>query len=258
MARAEDRHAEQRARNDPRVEDRAGRPRVVAVVECVLGTVGIRRPQTKRRPVGAVHVFPAVVEDPAIGHDRRARIIEIVATDLADVGAVGVHDEQVGLDVPVAAAVFDVARAGEHDLAVGQVGGIDVRVGCAVRELPQLRTVGVHLADVIAVLCVAPHREHEPPAVVVHIEIPQLAVRDLQQLLHLAAAAQVQRLDRRARTEVRCADFARLEIRARVVVIRRVLPPLDEHEGRPTDQRVRDQRLALQLAECRADSIRAR
>ena len=105
---------------------RAGRGGVVAPIDRVAGAVRIDRPERLGVAEVAVHVFPAVVEDASVGHQRAVAFEERALADLVDVGAVGLHAEEVGHDVPVAHAVLRLARGGEHDRAVRQVKRIEI------------------------------------------------------------------------------------------------------------------------------------
>ena len=71
-----------------KIEDRAWRPVVVAAIQGVLRAVGVDRPQAEPRAVHRVHVFPAIVQYPAVGQQRRTRIEQVVAADLPHVAAV--------------------------------------------------------------------------------------------------------------------------------------------------------------------------
>ena len=127
-----------RAGDRPGVEHRAGRVGVVAPVDGVVGAVGIdasRRPGRRRScgrriPSGRRGSRPS-------GSSDGVALVQRAVADLLDVGAVGVHREQVAHDVPVAHAVLRLAGRGEQDPAVGQVDRVDVGQAGAEGELRQ-------------------------------------------------------------------------------------------------------------------------
>ena len=121
VARAEHAHHLLRAGDDARVEHAAGRPRIVAPVHRVVGAVRKDRPKPLGVAEVAVHVLPAVVEDAAVGREAAVPLEQRALTDLVDVGAVGLHAEQVAHDVAVAHAVLRLARRGERDGVIRQV-----------------------------------------------------------------------------------------------------------------------------------------
>ena len=127
------------------IEHGARRVRVVAPVDGVVGAVGITDPGALGVAEVAVDVLPAVVDDPAVGQQRRVPFEQRAVPDLLDVGSVGVHREQVAHDVPVAHAVLRLARRAEHDDAVGQVDRIDIADTCPKGQLPQPGSVGARV-----------------------------------------------------------------------------------------------------------------
>ena len=129
----------------PGVERRVRPVGIAAVIGRLVRAVGIHREQQPREVVRRVGVFPAGIQDAAVVEHRRAPVVVLVEGELADVLAVGVHDEQVRHLVAAAHAGHAVETAGraEDDPPVGQVARIVVvDVG---------RVVAAHLAEPAAV-----------------------------------------------------------------------------------------------------------
>jgi len=145
--------------------------------------------------------------------------------ELADVRPVGIHREQVGLQVAVAAAVLRVARRRKDDPAIRQVGRIHVRRVRPERQLFQPRTVGVHLENVEVFIPRPPHREQQARTVVRHLQVTDQPLRLIQQRRGLPAFREVDRADRSAQAHVLLAQLAEGEIRPGVVVVLRILLP---------------------------------
>ena len=225
-----------RAGNRPGVEHRAGRVRVVAPVDGVVGPVGIGDPNALGVAKIAVHVFPAVVDHAPVGQQGRMALVQRAVADLLDVRAVGVHREQVAHDVPIAHAVLRLAGRGEENPAVSQIDRVDVRQPGAEGQLLEVRPVRIHLVKMVIVLAVAAHRKQDPLAVKADIGIAGDALGNLEQRLQLAAS-QVDRLDRGAAHKARRVDFAGLEHGGGVMMVRPVLRSDDEEDRLSTDRR---------------------
>ena len=250
MARGEIGQQQVRARNRAVVQHRAGRVRVVAPVDGVVGAVGIAAPDPLGIAEIAVDVFPAVVNDPAVGQQRGVALVQRAVADLLHVGAVGLHREQVAHDVPVAHAVLGLAGRREQDAAVGQVDRVDVGQAGSERDLPQLGAIRVHFVNVVVVLAIAAHRKQDLRAVEADVGVAGHAVRHFQQRLHLAGC-QVDRLQRPAALKAAGVDLAGLEHGLRIMVVLAVLAADDEQQRPAADQGVGRQRLAPQGDELR-------
>src|ERR1035437_1575562 len=77
------------------------------------------------------------------------------------------------------------ARGDEHDVAVGQVGGLDVVVS-AVGELPQTAAVGTDFVEVELLRAAFAIAEEDLPAVVVDLRVAHPAARVIEQRGELA------------------------------------------------------------------------
>jgi len=236
-----------RARNRPVVQHRAGRIRVVAPVDGVVGAVGAAAPHALRVAEIAVDVLPAIIDDPAVGQQRGVAFVQRAVTDLLHVGTVGFDRKQVAHDVPVAHAVFGLARGGEEDLAAGQIDGVDVAHAGAERQLHQARAVGVQLVDVVIVLPVAAQGDEDLAAVEVHVRVADHALRDLQERLDagLAVGPQLDALQRPAPLEAARVDLPGLEHRLRVVVIGAILLAHDKEDWLADEDRAGAEGLAV-------------
>ena len=144
----------------PRVNHRAGRRGVVAPEDGVRGAVRVHGPQRLGVAEIAIHVFPSVIENPAIGHQGGVAFEERALADLVDVGAVGLHAKEVGHDVPVAHAILRLAGRGKHDAAVRQIQRIEIVHVRSERQLLQAAAVSADFIEVVAVGRVPAHREH--------------------------------------------------------------------------------------------------
>ena len=119
---------------------------------------------------------------------------------------------------------------------------------CAEVSCRKPRAVGVDLVDVVAVRDVRAHREHDPAAVEIHFRIADHAVGRLEQRSHWPPCARSMRLQRAAGGERAVVVFVLRgwEERGRVVVVGPVLVADDEEKRLAADQRVGQERLALQ------------
>ena len=157
----------------------------VAVPDHLGGAVGVGGPEMVIVDLAAIHVFPARVEDAAVGQRPGRVVLLVVAGDGADVLAVGVAAVQDGhLRQP---AVDPALAAGgdEDDVAVGQVGGLDVVVG-AVGELAQAGAVGIDLVEVVLLRAAFAIAEEDLLAVVMDLRIAHPAARVIEQRGELA------------------------------------------------------------------------
>ena len=139
------------ARDGLGIEGRIRPQRVALVVLDLVRAVRVHVEQQPGEVVGAVRIFPAREEHPAIVQQRRIPIVVLVETDLPRVAAVGFHEEQVRHGVAAAHAGHALETAGrvEQDPAVGQVAGvvvIHVRL-LAGRHLPQAAAVDLDLPN---------------------------------------------------------------------------------------------------------------
>ena len=82
---------------------------VVTIEHRVLGAVGIDCPETLGIGKIAVHVFPAVINEAAVGHDRGMAFCKRADSDLIDPATVRVHCVEIVHDVLVAHAIFLLA-----------------------------------------------------------------------------------------------------------------------------------------------------
>ena len=130
-----------RAGNESRIVDRAGRGGVVAPIDRLVRAVGIDGPDAVGVAEVAVHVFPAGIQDAAVGRQRAVVVEQVVLADLVDVRSVRFHAEQVRPVIAAALVVLRLPRRGEHDPLVGQIEGIEVRHARRRGELPQSRAV---------------------------------------------------------------------------------------------------------------------
>ena len=148
----------------------------VAVVDGLGRAVGVHGPQVVELDLAAVDVFPAGVEDAAVGQHPGRVVVLGVGRDALDVRAVGVAAvEDADLGHP---AVDPAVAAGgdEDDVAVGQVGGLEVVVR-AVGELAQARAVDVDLVEVVVAGACLAVGEEDPLAVVVDLRVADGAAR---------------------------------------------------------------------------------
>ena len=166
---------------------------VVAVPGHLGGAVGVGGPEMMVVDLAAIHVFPARVEQAAIGQRPGGIVLLVVAGDGADVLAAGVAAIQDGdLREPAVHPAL-AARGDEDDVAVGQVGGLDVVVR-AVRELAQAGAIGVDLAEVILLGAALAIAEEDLAAVVVDLRVAHAAARVIEQRGELARG-QVQAIE---------------------------------------------------------------
>ena len=97
--------------------------------------------------LATVNVLPSHVEDPAVGQHGRRVVMLHVAGDLPDVSSIGLATVQ-NRDLRVVAWDPTLAPRGtEHDVAIGQIGRLDV-VERPERQLSQARAIGANFIEV--------------------------------------------------------------------------------------------------------------
>ena len=266
MARTEGADDLVRAGDGAAVEHGGRTGHVVLPEDRVTGPVRVHRPQPLRVAEIAVHVFPAVIQDAPVRHQAGVSLEQRALADLVDVRAVAVHPVEVRHDVHVAVAVLRLARAGEDDLPVGQIDGINVRRVPFGRQPPQaaghrrpaLLRIHLQLVDrVVLVACLA-HREDDLPPVEMHFRVAHQAFGTGIEQHGSPPRNRIQNLQRAAGPVAAVVRFAGVEDRFRVVMVRQVLFAHHEQDRLRPDQRVGDQRRALQLLERRARRVRSR
>src|ERR1035437_3121152 len=130
--------------------------------------------------LAGIHVFPARVEDATVGQRPGGVVLVVVAGEETDVLAVGVATVQDG-DLREPAVDPALAAGGdEDDVAVGQVGGLDIVVR-AVGELAQAGAIGVDLAEVILLRAALAIAEEDLAAVVVDLWVAHPAARVIEE-----------------------------------------------------------------------------
>ena len=152
----------------------------VAVPGHLGGAVGVGGPEMVVVDLAAIHVFPARVEEAAVGQRPGGVVVFVVAGDGADVAAVGVaavHDRDLG-EPAVDPAL--AARGDEDDVAVRQIGGLDIVVG-AVGELAQAGAIGIDLVEVILLRAALAIAEEDLLAVVMDLGVADAAARVIEQ-----------------------------------------------------------------------------
>ncbi len=98
----------------------------VSEVGLGVGAVGICGPEVVEFDLGAIDVFPAGVEESSVGEDGGGVVVLGVCGDWSEVFAVGVAAVQDGdLGIPAIDPAF-AAGGAEDDIAIGQVGWLDV------------------------------------------------------------------------------------------------------------------------------------
>ena len=245
MAGRKNTHGARGARNHTGVNDRSGGRRVVAPVDRLVGSIGVHRPQRLRIAEVPVHIFPAIVQDTAVGGDVRGPIEQGVLGDLVDIGPVGLHTVKIAHDMPVAHAILGFARGGKHDAVVGQIQGVQVVHIRQMGQLLQPGPVNVDLINMIAVRRIFPHRKDNPLAVPMHSGIAYDAVGGFDQCPDLPSVSKINRLQCAARSEVTLIELV-LCVRREVVGVMVVVGiRMSNHEkDRPvTDPRIGPQRL---------------
>jgi len=255
-----------RAGDRPAVEHGWRTGHVVGPVESVAGPVRVHRPQPLRIAVVAVHVFPAVVQHAPVRQQAGVALEQRALADLVDVCAVAVHPVQVRHDVHVAVAVFRLTRAGEDDLPVRQIQRIDVRRVPLVRQSPQTARHGrpallrVHLQFVNRVVLVPrlAHREDDLPPVEMHFRVAHESFGTGIEQHGSLSRNRVQDLQGAAGPVIAAVRFAGVENRFRVVMVRQILLSHHKQDRLRSDQRIGEQRRALQLFERRARAVRSR
>ena len=179
MARGKDANELLRAGNRPGVEYGPRRVGVVLPVDRVPGAVRVDGPHALGVTEIAIDVFPAVVEDAAVGQQRGVAFVQRVVADLLQVRAVGIHGVQVAHDVAIAHAILRLTGGGETDAAVGQIDRIDVREPAPERQLPSA-AMGRDFIQVVIVGPVAAHGKENFPAVEAHVGIADHALGRVQ------------------------------------------------------------------------------
>ena len=102
--------AQLRARNDARIDHTARRGGIVSPVDRMAGTVGVNRPKPLRIAEVAVDIFPTVVKNPSVRHQRAVSFKERAFTDLMNIRPVGLHTEQVGHNMTITHAELRFTR----------------------------------------------------------------------------------------------------------------------------------------------------
>ena len=155
---------------------------------------------------------------------------------------------------------FGSRSAGEDDLPVGQIDGINVRRVPFGRQPPQaaghrgpaLLRIHLQLVDrVVLVACFA-HREDDLLPVEMHFRVADQAFGTGIEQHGSPPRDRIQNLQRAAGPVAAVVRFAGVEDRFRVVMVRQVLFAHHEQDRLRPDQRVGKQRRALQLLERRA------
>jgi hypothetical protein len=162
VAGREDRHHFRRSRNRLGVDHQDARM-LVPVEYHLRGAVRVGGPQMMVVDLGSVDIFPALIQDAAVGQRPRRVVVFHIGRQRAEVSAVGVAAVQHG-DLGQPALDPALAAAGdEHDAVVGQIGRFDVVVG-PVGQLPQVAAVHVDLVQMIVLGAAGPVREQDFPA----------------------------------------------------------------------------------------------
>gem|GEM_PF-6466607 len=219
------------ARDGYRIEDGPRRLRVVAPIHGVVGAVRVDGPEALGIPEIAVHVFPAVVEEPPVGEQGRLAFEERALAYLPDIGAVTVHPVQVAHDVTVAHAVLGLAGGGEHNVAVRQVQRIDVADAWGEGQLPESGAVGIDFIDVVIVLDVTAHGKENAVSVEMNGRVADDTVGRFQQRAYRVAARGIKNTQRAAALETGRVDFAGLKHGFGIVVVGLVLAPHNKKDA---------------------------
>ena len=74
------------------------------------GSIGIHRPQTLGASEVPVHIFPPVIQDSSVRHEVSMPLEKRTLSNLVNIGAVLLHSVEIPHDMPVAHAVFGLAR----------------------------------------------------------------------------------------------------------------------------------------------------
>ena len=231
---------------------RVGRPRhrrVVAPENRMVHPIRRCRPQAVRVPEIAVHIFPASVEDTAIFHQRGLVVEEVVALQLVNVRPVALHAVEVGGDVLAALVIFGLARGREQDAVVGQIDRVEVAHTRCAGQLPEAGAIGVDLPQVPILTRMSAQGEDDLLSAEIHVRVACNALRHLDHRPGLAPLTKVYQLHRPASLEVARVGFPGMEERINGVVAAPVLRTHDVKNGLVADQRIGDQRLALQRGE---------
>ncbi|OHB83391.1 MAG: hypothetical protein A2V98_12470 [Planctomycetes bacterium RBG_16_64_12] len=126
--------------------------------------------------LAAVDVLPALIDEPSVGQGPRRVVVLQVGGDRVDVLPVGTaavhhrHFRQPALHPTLAAA------GDEHDVAVGQIGRLDVVEG-PVGQTPEAGPVDVDLIEVIILRPAGAIGEKDSLAVVMDLGISHRAFR---------------------------------------------------------------------------------
>jgi len=209
--------------------------------------------------VADARVVPPVEQDLAVVQDDRMKVVVLVEAQLPHARPVGVHRVQVGdplggLAVPAGHALVR-GRAAEDDPAVGQVTGVEaVHVPGRPGDLPQARPVGPEFPD-LPVLGIAPGEE-QPVGVPVEVHLADVT----------AALGAVKRLEPAVGTDGRQDGdlvIPAVPFQRRVALVvggeSQGVPfaaldlAFDEEEPVEVQERIGEQRLALERAEVARD-----
>ena len=146
----------------------------VALIDLVLRSVGVHRPQVVEGYLAAVHVFPAHVEDASVGQDPRRVVVFRICGQHPNAGAVGLHPVDRGHLRHPAVHPATAARGHEHDVSVRQPRGLEVVV-LAERQLAEVGAVGVDRVEVVGARAAGTVREEDRPSVVVDARVAHAA-----------------------------------------------------------------------------------
>ena len=244
VRRAQRHELVRRAGDGPSVDQRRRQRDVVAVDLLRRRAVGPHRPEAFYADRALVHVFPARVEQPAVGQHRGRGLADRAVAELLEVLAVAIHPVEDGCGEIVGAVAEDAelaARGDEGDAAIGQVARLHVvgamvvvredavvadQIGLVRRwegQLAQVLAVHADLEEAVALLRGALPSENDFFRVERDIEPLEHAVGQLRQQVAHLAALQVEDAEVAAR-QPRAVDVLG------VIVVRGVGETLDEHE----------------------------
>jgi hypothetical protein len=147
--------------------------------------VGVHRPQVMVAHLAAVHVFPPLVEDAAIGQGPRGVLVLHVGREPTDVSSIRVATVEHGHLGNVARHPPLAAAGGEDDVAVGEIRRLDVVVR-AVGELAEAGAVELRLVEAVIGLAAPAVGEEDGAAVVVELGVAHAALRVVEERGHLA------------------------------------------------------------------------
>ena len=167
-----------------------GPDRLVPPERLGIGPVGVHRPERLNAPQGFIGVFPAGVQNPAVGEHRGEVFRLAVGRDDVDVLAVGVaagHGERVGHRH--AADITVLTARTEDNLPFGGVDRVKVVV-VAVGQLLEIGTVEIALVQVERFFPLRLEAEQKLFGVVRQVGTPEAPLVPGQNVLNLAAGVQ--------------------------------------------------------------------